>query len=201
LSICFTSFDGKLSDNRQVGVTAFGVNLIWCINAKILGRHEWDIRIIWLTPHAIRVFTHLDSRILSDGKLSKVQILGSGTSLYSVTMFFAKLAIFLLYRRLFAVYRWTRIAIYFGIIFSGLFYVASIITHMILCIPRQSESWTSLKFATRCEKSIIQGLLHGVFGVVSDIYIFILPLPVVFGLQMSRKKKWGVIAIFFTGFL
>ena len=116
-------------------------------------------------------------------------------------MFFAKLALFLLYHRLFALNRWTRIAIYFGIALNGLFYLASCIALVILCIPRRGESWTSTKYATRCYHAIAMGDVQGIFGLISDIYIFILPLPVLYKLQMSLKKKLGITAVFLTGIM
>ena len=128
-----------------------------------------------------------------------MQVLGQGTILYSLNMFFAKLALFLLFYRLFALNRWMRIAIYFGIALNGLFYLASGITLIILCIPRHREGWTSPIYAARCYHAEVMGLIQGIFGLLSDIYIFILPLPVLFRLQMSLKKRLGIIAVFFTG--
>ena len=130
-----------------------------------------------------------------------MQVLGAGAILYSLNMFFAKLALFLLYHRLFALNRWTRIAIYFGVAFNGLFYLASCITLVILCIPRQRENWVSPTYAARCYRAEVTGIIQGIFGLVSDIYIFILPLPVLFRLQMSLKKKLGITAVFFTGLM
>ncbi|KAF6235751.1 hypothetical protein HO173_005946 [Letharia columbiana] len=167
-----------------VGNTAFAASAIWCIHDKVFGPHEWDVRAILLT---------------SD--VAKVQVLGSGAILYSLNMFFAKLALFLLYHRLFALNRWTRIAIYFGVALNGLFYLASCITLVILCIPRQRENWASPTYAARCYRAEVTGVIQGIFGLLSDIYIFILPLPVLFRLQMSLKKKLGITAVFFTGLI
>ena len=116
-------------------------------------------------------------------------------------MFFAKLALFLLYCRIFSLDHWTRIAIYFGITINGLYYLASSITSLILCIPRPGETWTSTRYTMRCARGTVMGEIQGIFGPVSDLYIFILPLPVLFKLQMSFKKKVGVIAIFLTGMM
>ena len=128
-------------------------------------------------------------------------MVGSGVILYSLVMFFAKLALFLFYHRIFALSRRTRIAIYLGITLNGLFYLASCIGIIVLCVPRRSESWTSMTFATRCHHSVAMGDIQGIFGLVSDLYIFILPLPVLFRLQMSLKKKLGITAVFLTGLM
>lgn len=48
--------DGRIAEQRQIGITVYTANMIWLItNAKILGRHEWNIRIIWMAPYAIKV--------------------------------------------------------------------------------------------------------------------------------------------------
>lgn len=54
----------------------------------------------------MKVSPHIDSGDSSNLEMSKTQVLGSGAILYSLVTFFAKLALFLLYHRLFAANRW-----------------------------------------------------------------------------------------------
>ena len=82
---------------------------------------------------------------------------------------------------------------------SALFYVAVTITAFVLNSPWPGESlledllsWHYLKFA---EFSIPTGVI----GTLVDWYLFILPIPAVLTLQMSRAKKLGVLIIFMTG--
>lgn len=159
------------------------------------------MRAILLTPHVVKVSSLHGRGFLSNSGLSKVQLFGSGAILYSLTMFFAKLALFLLYYRIFARNRWTRIAIYLGITINGGFYLASIVAILVLCVPRRGESWTSITYATRCTRAEVMGDVQGIFGLVSDLYIFILPLPVLYNLQMSLRKKLGITAVFLTGLM
>ena len=42
---------------------------------------------------------------------------------------------------------------------------------------------------------------QGIYGLISDLYIFILPLPVLWGLQMSLRKKIAITAIFLAGLM
>lgn len=44
-------------------------------------------------------------------------------------------------------------------------------------------------------------LLWGTLDILIDIYIFILPLPIIFKLNLSKKKKLQVSAIFFIALL
>ena len=125
----------------------------------------------------------------------------AGTPVYSVTMLFAKVALLLLYYRVFSLDRWTKIAIYFGITIICLFYIGSSVANFILCSPRRHESWTSTSFVERCDRAAVQADIQGIFGLVSDLYIFILPLPALRRLRMSSKKKLAVTAVFLTGLM
>ena len=116
-------------------------------------------------------------------------------------MFFAKMALFLLYYRLFGLKRWTKIAIYSEMSITSCFYLATFIVQLVLCVPRRHENWTSLMYLERCSRGNRLGNVHGVFGLVSDLYIFLLPFPILYRLQMSFKKKIGVTAAFLTGLM
>ena len=120
---------------------------------------------------------------------------------YGPAVFFAKLSLFLLYLRLFEPDWWTKSLIYFGIISILAFYTATTVTFGVLCIPRSGETWAESSFSTRCGKSIVMTYIQGIFNVVSDFYLFVLPIPVVWQLQMPLRKKIGVSAIFMTGLL
>ena len=131
----------------------------------------------------------------------KIQIFAAGAPLYSVTMLFAKAALFLLYYQVFSLDHWTKIAIYIGIIFTSLFYLATGVTNLVLCVPWRNESWTSTPYVERCYRAEVMGDIQGVFGLVSDLYIFVLPLPILYTLHMSFKKKIAVTAVFLTGLM
>ena len=120
---------------------------------------------------------------------------------YNPSIFFAKLALFLLYFRLFSSNRNIRIAIYLGIIIGGLFYLSADIVFLVTCVPRRGVKWASPQFAAQCSPAANMNYVQGIFGVVSDLYIFILPLPVLWNLQMPTRKKLGITAIFITGLM
>lgn len=116
-------------------------------------------------------------------------------------MLFAKAALFLLYYRVFSLNCGTKIAIYIGISITFLFYLATGVAILVLCIPMRNEGWTSTPYVERCYRAEVMGDIQGVFGLVSDLYIFVLPLPVLYRLQMSFQKKIGLTAVFFTGLM
>ena len=123
--------------------------------------------------------------------------MGTGWTVYPLTILFAKLALFLLYYRLFASHRGTRIAINLGIAVNGLFYVATVVYFLSLCIPKPGGSWS----LTKCGRTVKMPNIQCAFGLASDLYIFILPLPVLLKMQMPLKKKIGVVATFSTGLM
>jgi hypothetical protein len=115
--------------------------------------------------------------------------------LYGLVIFFAKASLFLIFLRLFSPDRSTRNLIYFGLIVTFLVYLGTIIANGALCIPRHGESWFEAATTQRCSKGLYAAYIHGIFNVVSDLYILIIPVPVVLKLHLPLRKKIGVCAI------
>jgi hypothetical protein len=121
--------------------------------------------------------------------------------LYGPVVFFAKASLFLLYLRLFSPDRWTRNLIYFGLVTTFVMYLATTVAFGVLCLPRPGESWLEALLSPRCTKSLSMTYVQGIFNVVSDFYVLIIPIPVTLKLQLPLQKKIGVCAIFMTGLL
>ena len=47
----------------------------------------------------------------------------------------------------------------------------------------------------------ILSLVQGPLNVVLDLYVFVVPIPVVIRLQMSLRRRFAILSIFFTGIL
>ncbi|KAL4921171.1 hypothetical protein BDW62DRAFT_198185 [Aspergillus aurantiobrunneus] len=105
--------------------------------------------------------------------------------LSAVVTFFTKLALLLLYLRLFALNRAVKFGIWTGIATCAVFYTASLFLYIF--IDRSAQA--ALNNAT------------GVFGAISDVYIITLPLFAVYRLHLSRWRKGRVAAVFLTGLL
>ena len=82
-----------------------------------------------------------------------------------------------------------------------LFYTTATLVLLIQCVRRPGQSWLATASSARCRSINVTDYIQGSFGVVSDIYIFILPLPVLWGLHMAPRKKLGVFATFLTGLM
>ena len=116
--------------------------------------------------------------------------------------FLTKLPLFLLYLRPIAVTLWFRYAIYFGIAACAVFYAAAIIAYSVPCIVRPGETWLQVRSSSYClQEGIPVTYMEGIFGLLSDIYLFMLPIPVILSLHLSLRKRLGVISIFATGLL
>lgn len=120
---------------------------------------------------------------------------------YGPAVFFAKLSLFLLYLRIFSPDRWTRVMIYLGATACFVCYMATAVTMTALCVPRHGESWFIALLSSRCHKAITMTYVQGIFNIVSDFYLLLLPIPVVWKLQLTLRKKIGISAIFMTGLL
>ena len=69
-----------------------------------------------------------------------------------------------------------------------------------MCNPRE-KLWNPLINTGRCFNSNTNSESSGIFNVVSDFVILILPMPCLSKLQMRTRKKIWMMGIFATGFL
>ena len=120
---------------------------------------------------------------------------------YSLTILFAKMSLFLLYLRIFIVNRAMKWAIYAGMVAVIGFYVATGAYFGYACLPRQDETWLLASLSTRCHDVTVLELPMGIFGLISDLYLYFLPIPIIIRLNFGRRKKLGTLAIFGTGSL
>ena len=115
-------------------------------------------------------------------------------------IFFAKLSLFMLYYRLFKIKVFIRYAIIFGIAFGLVIYFGNMTVNGVLCAPRVGQPW-SLTVLIKCHRSTVFGFVLGVANLALDIFLLILPIPVILPMQLSVEKKIGVLAIFMVGSL
>ena len=122
--------------------------------------------------------------------------------MYAVIAFCAKLSLFLLYHRLFGLHKWIRYLTYIGIGASFAVYTASVGVNGYLCLPHRGEQWVQAGLSPRCHRQLVWvAYVRGPFNVLSDLYLLVLPLPAVWQLHASLKKKLGISGIFLTGSL
>ena len=71
----------------------------------------------------------------------------------------------------------------------------------IICTPAPGKDF-GIESGTKCgaharEYTIVQGASN----IIIDIIIMSLPIPIILGLQLSMRKKIGILVIFLTGLL
>ena len=119
--------------------------------------------------------------------------------LYSPAAAFTKSAILVLYLRIFSPYRWSKfnITIRAFILVIGLFYIAITIAKICQCLPR-ARIWDK-SVPGQCMDLVTLLDASGLFNIVSDFVILIIPLKGIWSLQLSRKRKVAVYAVFTVG--
>ena len=90
--------------------------------------------------------------------------------------------------------------------FLSLFYCGTFISYAVLTIPKSGLAAELVERAPLGDLQYLSvntalNIVQGVVGFASDFFIFCLPIPVVWKMQLPWSKKFGVLAIFMTGLL
>lgn len=147
-------------------------------------RHSWDIPVCWYTGTYLR--------------FPFVQ-----TVLFFPAFFFPKAAIFLLYKQIFAISKRMRLAIDAGLLVTFLVYLSNVPLAAVYAAPRAGHSWESLleTLQTNSKPFALGGTIQSAIGTVLDMYILILPLHIVWRLQMPLAKRLQLVGVFSTALL
>ncbi|KAI1353334.1 hypothetical protein F5Y01DRAFT_276730 [Xylaria sp. FL0043] len=114
------------------------------------------------------------------------------------TLWFSKAPILLLYIKLFGVHRWIRWASCATLVITGLVYVAGLIFTLVMC---PTDKINLMAYQTCAHSNTLTGVISGFVSVIADAIIFVLPIRVVFGLQLEPSKKIGLSITFLSGIL
>ena len=112
---------------------------------------------------------------------------------------FSKLSILLLLFRLFSPNRPTRYLLLLGICWALVISVITLVLAGAMCAPRHGESFDNLALSSRCSHQTTWAIIHSVLILILDFYILYVPIPRIWRLQLSIKRKIGVLSIFMTG--
>ena len=118
------------------------------------------------------------------------------------TTFFAKSTILLLYLRVFTVERVIRYCVWLGLAWNLLIYWIGVPLTAYFCVSPSGKAWVVDNLRSdRCMKLTVWGVIQGALAVVLDLYIFLLPIPIVLRLQMSLKRRLSILGVFGTSTL
>lgn len=124
------------------------------------------------------------------------------TLLYAPAIFLAKLSVLLLYLEIFKVNKQARFTVAIGLTIITAQCLMTIIGNCILCVPEPGDSWLIASSTEKCRvTATLYGVIISAMSVFSDLYVIVIPLPVIWQLHMARRKKIGVSVIFITGLL
>ena len=116
-------------------------------------------------------------------------------------LFFAKSTIFLFYLNVFGVNKMIRYRVWFGLFWNFCLYWSSIPIETLTSAPRIGQPWNVETINRKYKIATIYSILQGVFSVALDLYIFLLPIPVILRLQMSLRRRCSILGVFGTAIL
>ena len=135
-------------------------------------------------------------------EINEFQWLNISAIVYGIVLFLIKLSILLQYLRIFVPTRKGNmslfIAIHVTIWIVFLFYFAITVVEIFLCTPRK-KIWNPLLPRGHCLDQNAPYLGTGIFNIISDFAILVLPIAPIWKLQMAVKKKLMIAAIFAAG--
>lgn len=117
--------------------------------------------------------------------------------IYLISLLGYKMAILLIYLRIFAVNTTFKHFTLVVMFFVCGYLSSNFLTQIFGCSP-PSKYWHP-ETSGHCINYTKAGLAYGSMNISSDFFIFILPLPMVWRLKLSRIEKIGVSLIFMSG--
>ncbi|KAI0973639.1 hypothetical protein F4678DRAFT_459120 [Xylaria arbuscula] len=117
--------------------------------------------------------------------------------LYGLVFPIEKTTILLLYLRLFHVHRWFRITTYILITYIWLWGISEVIVAIAQCIPVAYQWDKSLD--GHCINQLAYYRWVSVPNVIHDVVMLVLPLPMVWSLQIDLRQKVALSGVFLIG--
>ncbi|GKT98067.1 integral membrane protein [Fusarium langsethiae] len=111
----------------------------------------------------------------------------------------AKIALLIFYLRL-SPQRWFKIAIYSSMFFISGYTIGLFFAVMFACNPI-NKNWDITVTGGSCVNQPVLYFATAAVNIASDVILFVLPLPMVFKLQLPFKQKIGLMGIFTIGSL
>ncbi|CAJ2504213.1 Uu.00g116070.m01.CDS01 [Anthostomella pinea] len=165
-----------LTSNRQCATAAWSGLLLECFHWGI-GRHIWEEPATWLVSAL------------------KFQTIASQVYLVAATAI--KLSLLFLYRRLFNLKKKAKYFVNGGIVVVLLMGIALLLAIIFFCTPVR-KAWDD-SVEGHCSDPAPVSYLSGVWNAAVDVYVLILPVPLLWGLNMSPRQKLRLGAVFGIG--
>ena len=184
---------------NKAGLAVF-CGIIVTVMYKHGGVHQWD-----LTSMQVHTISYVRTDMFGLKGFRNadlpVEWFNVGTVTYGLTIMCTKLAILLLYRRVFLPQRWSvfDVAIRLLMLIICLFYIATTAVKIWECTPR-SRIWDKSIQGTCINVSSLLNT-SGLFNTISDILILLVPVKSVWRLNMDRGRKVACVLLFTVGLM
>ncbi|KAH7324386.1 hypothetical protein B0I35DRAFT_349229 [Stachybotrys elegans] len=150
---------------------------------NMYGRHFWDMPVSAVTPKTYMISSAV-------------------TAIYASAAMLTKIALCLLYRRMFYASRQSSAMLWSGVVFTAVSYLVCMGVWVAYTVPHPGEDWLSTPTALRAaQSSPVIGVTLGCLSTFTDFYILIIPVATVARLNMNNKKKIALSGLFLTGLL
>lgn len=117
------------------------------------------------------------------------------------SLILSKASLLLLFLQIFEIQSGMRRAIRLGFVAIVLVYLPSVPLAGYYYTPSPGQSWDDVMMSGKPVQSIYWGIVQSALGIILDLYIFILPIPAVAKLQISRSKRRKIVLTFSTASL
>lgn len=120
--------------------------------------------------------------------------------MYFCAQALAKLSILLMYHRLFGINKKFRIALCVAGALTIMWWIAAFLDSIFECVPVQAI-WDKSIRDPQCQNVRASALGTGIANMILDILFLIIPLPMIWKLQVTKRIKVSLTGIFLLGAL
>lgn len=125
-------------------------------------------------------------------------MLTTATLVYIPTTIFSKLTLCVFYFRLSPATAYRYAVIIVAIICGGSLF-AIWFAILFSCKPIEASWDARVLLTAKCIERPPIYITQAAFGSVTDLLLMIVPVPTLIGLQMNKRKKWGLVGFFGVG--
>ncbi|KAF5126386.1 hypothetical protein E5D57_011083 [Metarhizium anisopliae] len=168
------------------------------VSGGAFGEEAWNVVLSSFTKSQLVLFESLRE----NAKGSSPTKLGLLVEVVSpLAICFVKISVFILYLQLFSVLQWMRVVSITGIVVISVWHLSISIAFAVMCSPTGSSQLDFLAalVSPMCTRTRSLVVTQGVGNVVTDVFLLVLPLPVVWTLHIPLGRKLGVSSMFLVG--
>ena len=160
-----------------------------------MGLHIWDY-----TPELLSSYYFVcpcNSAFPRNSKADGFQWVNISSELYVPSLLGYKLSILLTFYRLFSVSKPLRVCWIIVTIFTVSYLFCNMVTQALGCNPPRKYYVPSTPGT--CINYRAAGSAYLAMNIFSDLLITALPIKMIWGLQLDKREKWGLVAVLCSG--